>query len=402
MSDNQEILEFNQTELQQSLIRLSGVELSHVTNDISKRTGEQLSIVQKSIFEFNGIIQDIELVNQNITSISKNMDEVSKQSSQCSSQLSFVSTNMKTLEQQFKYVNELLETINNISDQTNILALNATIEAARAGEKGKGFAVVASEVKELSKTTKEANQKIQETLSEISKSISNLSNEIKKSQGQMEISNTHVSETNTCVTTVTNHNREFNQKINHSLDQFRELDTASQLVSNQTKELITIGDTFSYLVELIQMQTIIDGVNPLDRIAPLAILNKPELSKRFTQMGNEYQLKEKEILISSTDLNGVITFANECFYKIAEFESGSLVGQPHSIIRHPEMPETAFADLWATIRAGKLWQGYVCNQSKNKRNYWVKATVFPCFKDKKIIGYLSIREKPEAGMVEKD
>ena len=65
------------------------------------------------------------------------------------------------------------------------------------------------------------------------------------------------------------------------------------------------------------------------------------------------------------------------------------------------MPKTAFAELWAVIKAGEMWQGYVANRAKSGRRYWVKASVFPCFEKGRIIGYISIRTKPESDMIEK-
>jgi hypothetical protein len=71
------------------------------------------------------------------------------------------------------------------------------------------------------------------------------------------------------------------------------------------------------------------------------------------------------------------------------------------VIRHPDMPRSAFADLWAVIKSGKLWQGYVANRSKTGRIYWVKANVFPCYERGQIVGYISIRTKPDPTAVRK-
>jgi aerotaxis receptor len=308
---------------------------------------------------------------------------------------------MITLEKQFLFVNDLLKTINAISDQTNLLALNATIEAARAGEFGKGFAVVAGEVKELSKTTKNANTQIQDKLTEISNSIKLLSSELSKTLGSMGQSLEVVQSTKSYVERVNSHTREFNTKINQSLISFKELDETSKQVSNQMTELVTIGDTVTYLVELIKRQDSHAGLNPLERLLPIVETSQFYAKERFSKTQPEYVLTDKDILISSTDLKGTITFANDCFYKVAEYEPGTLVNVPHNAIRHPDMPKTAFADLWNVIKSGKLWQGYVCNIGKHGRIYWVKATVFPCYKNGNIIGYLSIREKPEPGIIEK-
>lgn len=395
------IQEFNQTTLKDNLVKLAGQELKQVSTEVKNSSKEQFNLVQKSINEFNSIIKNIEIVNKEVSAISGNMFDVSKETNECSGQLNVVADKMRTLEEQFRAVNDLVKTINSISDQTNLLALNATIEAARAGEYGKGFAVVAGEVKELSKTTKISNAKIQQTLSEISGSIVMLSEEIKSSINRMDKSLGLVEKTKNYVGNVTNYTEEFYQQINGSLTNFKTLDKASINVSNRVDELNTIGDTFSYLVELIKMYDRTVSMNPLERLAPLVENSTVNHSTRFSKYESEYQMDDHDILISSTDLAGVITFANDTFYKVAEYEPGTLTGKSHNIIRHPDMPKTAFADLWATVKAGKLWQGYVCNMGKNKKIYWVKATVFPCYKNNQIVGYLSIREKPEYGIIEK-
>lgn len=393
------IKELDQKELQETLIKLAGEELNHVASGVSIRTKDQYEVVKRSIAEFNEIMSRIDIVNKNVNLISNNMNSVSGQTNDSAKQLNVVSEKMITLENQFQFVNELLKTINSISDQTNLLALNATIEAARAGEFGKGFAVVAGEVKELSKTTKAANVQIQNKLTEISDSIKLLSNEVATSIQAMEKSTQVVFQTKAYVEDVSGQTQDFNKRINQSLTYFNELDSTSQQVANQMMELGTIGDTFTYLVELLKLQNTKVEINALDRLVPAiegSTFNNPH---RFTKSENEYHMADDEILISSTDLNGTITFANDSFYKVAEYGAGELVGKPHSTIRHPDMPKTAFADLWEVIKSGKLWQGYVCNISKKGRVYWVKATAFPCYKNGKICGFLSIREKPEKEMV---
>ncbi|MDH4199355.1 MAG: PAS domain S-box protein [Spirochaetia bacterium] len=78
----------------------------------------------------------------------------------------------------------------------------------------------------------------------------------------------------------------------------------------------------------------------------------------------EYLLNEGQIIVSHTDLKGIITYVNQDFEAISGFQKEELIGKPHSIIRHPDMPRSAFYDLWATVKEGKPWQGFVKN---NKR-----------------------------------
>lgn len=164
-------------------------------------------------------------------------------------------------------------------------------------------------------------------------------------------------------------------------------------------ELGTIGKTFTYLIELLKIVEKTVKENPLQRLSPLVNASEIYDASKFSAGQREYRLEDHEILISSTDLRGVITFANNAFCKVAGFKKEELVGKPNNIIRHPDMPKIAFEDLWNVIRNGKLWQGIVCNRNNSGENYWVVATVFPCYENDKIVGYLSVRGKPSEAMI---
>lgn len=108
----------------------------------------------------------------------------------------------------------------------------------------------------------------------------------------------------------------------------------------------------------------------------------------------EIVLHDTDFLVSETDKSGRIRFANEDFCKIVGYANEELVGKPHSIIRHPDMPKAAFKDLWDTIQSGKIWTGFVKNRCKNGDYYWVYATVYPLMGCAgKEGGYLSCRRK---------
>ena len=89
----------------------------------------------------------------------------------------------------------------------------------------------------------------------------------------------------------------------------------------------------------------------------------------------EIILDEHAFLVSETDNKGIITFANSDFCKIAKYDLTDLIGKPHNIIRHQDMPKAAFTDLWKTIKEGNVWTGYVKNKTKDGGYYWVFATV---------------------------
>ncbi|MDN5113152.1 PAS domain-containing protein [Aliarcobacter butzleri] len=107
----------------------------------------------------------------------------------------------------------------------------------------------------------------------------------------------------------------------------------------------------------------------------------------------ETVLDDYAFLVSETDKDGVILFANSDFCKIAEYNINELIGQPHSIVRHPDMPKIAFQDLWDTVKGGKVWTGYVKNATKSGGFYWVFATVYPFVTQNGENGYLSCRRK---------
>jgi aerotaxis receptor len=114
----------------------------------------------------------------------------------------------------------------------------------------------------------------------------------------------------------------------------------------------------------------------------------------------EVPFPEGRLIVSRTDLQGLITHCNQSFIEMSGFSEQELIGQPHYILRHPDMPAVAFKDLWDTIQAGKKWHGYVKNLRKDGRYYWVYATVIPNVRDNQIVSYTSVRRKPSRKIVE--
>ncbi|WP_373072898.1 PAS domain-containing protein [Sulfurimonas sp.] len=115
----------------------------------------------------------------------------------------------------------------------------------------------------------------------------------------------------------------------------------------------------------------------------------------------EYVLKSDDFLVSQTDARGKIIFANDDFCKIADYTISELIGKPHSIVRHPDMPKDAFKSLWDVVNQGKVWTGYVKNKTKSGDFYWVFATVYP-MKDPHTgeTTYMSCRRKPSKEEIE--
>ena len=119
-------------------------------------------------------------------------------------------------------------------------------------------------------------------------------------------------------------------------------------------------------------------------------------------MNAERKFSATEILLSTTDLDGCIKYANQNFCNIAGYASEEMVGQPHNLVRHSDMPKAAFKDLWSYVRSGKPWMGIVKNKCKNGDHYWVNAFVTP-IKDHegKTYEYQSVRSYPERSVVER-
>ena len=108
----------------------------------------------------------------------------------------------------------------------------------------------------------------------------------------------------------------------------------------------------------------------------------------------ETVLSDNAFLVSETDLEGNILFANKEFCDVAEYELDELIGKPHNIIRHKDMPKAAFKDLWETVKGNDVWQGYVKNKTKSNGFYWVYATIYPYLNENGEQCYISCRRKP--------
>lgn len=110
---------------------------------------------------------------------------------------------------------------------------------------------------------------------------------------------------------------------------------------------------------------------------------------------DEWQIGADDVLVSRTNRQGRIEFVNDAFVRASGYTAEELVGRPHNIVRHPDMPKAAFADLWATIRAGRAWEGLVKNRRKDGRFYWVRANVTPVVEGGQVTGFLSVRTCPQ-------
>lgn len=124
------------------------------------------------------------------------------------------------------------------------------------------------------------------------------------------------------------------------------------------------------------------------------------MRKNYPVTQIETRVRADQYLISKTDKKGRITYANPAFIEISGFTRDELIGKPHNLIRHPDMPAAAFKDLWDTLQAGRPWMGIVKNRRKDGGFYWVLANVTPITEGEEITGYASVRIRPTREQIE--
>jgi PAS domain S-box-containing protein len=123
------------------------------------------------------------------------------------------------------------------------------------------------------------------------------------------------------------------------------------------------------------------------------------MKKNLPVTQKEIDYPESAVFVTKTDTKGIITYASDAFVEISGFSREELIGSSHNVVRHPDMPEWAFADLWATVKAGHPWRGYVKNRAKNGDHYWVRANISPILSNGDVVGYISLRKKPSRAEV---
>lgn len=109
---------------------------------------------------------------------------------------------------------------------------------------------------------------------------------------------------------------------------------------------------------------------------------------------NEVVMKEGTILVTRTDLKGVITFVNDAFVEISGYSRDELIGSSHNIVRHPDMPVAVFSEMWGTLTKGNPWHRVIKNRTKSGDFYWVSANVMPVFENVQVVSYMSVRHVP--------
>lgn len=122
------------------------------------------------------------------------------------------------------------------------------------------------------------------------------------------------------------------------------------------------------------------------------------MMKTTYQMFVETPVPQNQLIVSRTDLKGNITYANETFAQISGYSVDELVGHPHNLVRHPDMPKSIFKAIWQTLKKEQIWKGYVKNLRKDGGYYWVYAEISGVYKDDKLVEYKSMRSPVEDAM----
>ena len=143
------------------------------------------------------------------------------------------------------------------------------------------------------------------------------------------------------------------------------------------------------------------GLKACKRCAPIRQRRTPTMRTNLPVSDQEFDYPSDEFLMSTTDPQGRLTHCNAAFVRVSGFSMDELMGQPHNIVRHPDMPPEAFKDMWNTIGHGRSWIGLVKNRRKNGDFYWVRAHVTPLMENGKPMGYMSVRMKPTRDDIQK-
>jgi aerotaxis receptor len=115
----------------------------------------------------------------------------------------------------------------------------------------------------------------------------------------------------------------------------------------------------------------------------------------------EYDFPADATLMSTTDTSSYVTYANAAFIQVSGFSPEEILGEPHNVVRHPDMPKEAFADMWATLKGGEPWSALVKNRRKDGDHYWVRANAVPVKRNGQVQGYMSVRTKPSRAEIDR-
>lgn len=147
----------------------------------------------------------------------------------------------------------------------------------------------------------------------------------------------------------------------------------------------------------------LNDMNSTGVLAPFREYNQPLFQygvRHLLVNDTEVPYPDGKLIVSRTDTQGLITHCNHSFVAMSGYTEAELIGAPHSILRHPDMPSIAFKGLWDDVQSGKIWHGFVKNLRKDGAFYWVYATVIPNVRNGAVVGYTSVRRKPSRAKIQ--
>jgi PAS domain S-box-containing protein len=290
------------------------------------------------------------------------------------------SNDVKTLAKELNKVDNMTGFITQIAEQTNLLALNAAIEAARAGDVGRGFAVVADEVRRLAENSKKGAEDISHLISSLKESSSKTTESIEKG-------NSLVQESYDMITNILKSIKDISNSITEVVTQMQDISAATEQVSSGTEEATAASEEILAVAQtnLKSFEEIVLAKNKETQI-----LHDANISART--LAEITDVLDTSTIVSITDADGMIEYMNKQFLTVAKYHSEELMGESHRLLKSGWHDPGLFDALWSTITAGKMFQGYVRNRSKDGTIYWVKTAISPTFDEHgKIKGYVGVR-----------
>ncbi|MCB9916631.1 MAG: PAS domain-containing protein [Planctomycetes bacterium] len=375
-------------------------ELENVVRLVNSASSRQRSALDALSEGTSQIIERADGAARAARAVQESADAAHRQANSGAVGIGDANSKLDRLRSSFENIANLLKEIGRLSDQIDLLALNANIEAEKAGQAGKRFSVVAAEVKDLAHRTQRSKEAIDAVVGELFGDLDTLTSALGRSTDEITKALQAAVTSRQAGETIAAELVALSSLTTHAGESIDEVRGVSEFVDRSMHDMGVIGTTFEAMLSHMRAKGLLREHNdPLARLGDLVAQSTFHDGSRFQRLGQESVLNDQDIIISFTDTKGMIQYANNAFCRFAEFEPDELIGRPHNIIRHPDMPKTAFADLWQVIQSGELWQGYVINRTKTGRHYWVKATVFPYLKAGRLEGYISVRFKPEPGAV---
>lgn len=323
------------------------------------------------------MMRQSEQITQNIsTDANKGMEKMTNMKSIVSES----SNDVKTLAKELNKVDNMTGFITQIAEQTNLLALNAAIEAARAGDVGRGFAVVADEVRRLAENSKKGAEDISHLISSLKESSSKTTESIEKG-------NSLVQESYDMITNILKSIKDISNSITEVVSQMQDISAATEQVSSGTEEATAASEEILSVAQT-NLKSFEDIVVAKNRESQV-LHDANAAAKTLAEITD---VLDTSTIVSITDTDGMIEYMNEQFLKVSKYPSEELMGQSHRVLKSGWHDSGLFDALWSTITAGKMFQGYVRNKSKDGTIYWVKTAISPTYDTQgKIKGYVGVR-----------